>query len=396
MSDELQRWDSLADALATDEPLSPSEQDFVDRFDDPEAARERQLYQGLAQSGTPAPLLEQDRQRGEVTLAEFRRASAGRRRTRWLVAVGSAVVAAAAAFVLWTGLPAPTEAVQALPGATISSGTLMLDGVVLAEGDALPVDRWVVARGRACVEVRSGRGCISNASRVRVRGEDLELETGALEFSGSGTVIVGDEHIEASDGAFRVTAADGDATVEVTEGGVRLGDRDLRTGQHVDLTESGPPGPLTTPDSVVAPEPEPEQPPAAESRPAPNRSGQPAKRRSPGELLSAARQHIAQRERGKALAVYGTLQRQHPRSTEAHAANVSIGKLELQRGKARAALRAYSRYLGKGGPLAAEAHWGKVQSLHRLGRTDKRDQAIEALRAKFPKSVYLRRAEQLQ
>lgn len=115
-----------------------------------------------------------------------------------------------------------------------------------------------------------------------------------------------------------------------------------------------------------------------------------------GELLAAARAHVASGDERRALSAYAVLQRRHPSSAEALAANVSIGELQLRRGRAKAALLAFDRYLGRGGgPLSEEAHWGRIRSLDRLGRIPARDAAIETLRSKHPKSVYVSRAASL-
>lgn len=133
----------------------------------------------------------------------------------------------------------------------------------------------------------------------------------------------------------------------------------------------------------------PEDPPEVE-RAKPLRSAEPPP--TAGELLAKARKLVAAGSGGKALAVYEKLRRAHPSSSEAHVANVSIGEIQLQRGKASAALAAFDRYLsGGGGSLREEALWGRVRALHRLGRVEARDEAAERLKKTFPKSVYLSR-----
>lgn len=136
-----------------------------------------------------------------------------------------------------------------------------------------------------------------------------------------------------------------------------------------------------------------DEPPAEAAEVAPVRS--PRNHEPPpaaGELLARARELVLAGAETKALAVYERLRRAHPGSSEAHVANVSIGEIQLQRGKASAALAAFDRYLaGGGGSLREEALWGRVRALHRLGRVDARDEAAGRLRKTFPKSVYLSR-----
>lgn len=111
--------------------------------------------------------------------------------------------------------------------------------------------------------------------------------------------------------------------------------------------------------------------------------------------MSRARTLVGQGKLGRALAVYINLRRTYPKSTAAHAANVSIGQLQLQRGHAKAALRAFARYLNSGGPLAEEAHWGTIRALHHLGRVEDMTEAVERLRTSVPRSVYLKLASHL-
>ncbi|MCA9695441.1 MAG: hypothetical protein KC636_38035, partial [Myxococcales bacterium] len=62
----------------------------------------------------------------------------------------------------------------------------------------------------------------------------------------------------------------------------------------------------------------------------------------------------------------------------------------------RRAARAFERYLGRGGPLAEEAHWGRIQALDKLGDVDGRARALAAFTAAYPSSVYLARARALE
>lgn len=113
------------------------------------------------------------------------------------------------------------------------------------------------------------------------------------------------------------------------------------------------------------------------------------------ELLARARGKRAAGDARGAIAAYGALLRQYPRSTEATAARVPLGQLYLERGKARAALQHFRKYLRSNGPLAEEAHWGELSALHRLGRTDALRSALGRFEQRYPRSVYLGRAREL-
>lgn len=401
------RWESLADALALDEDLPEAELGFVQQFDDPWVDEERQVYQQLVAAGVPTEPHHADRARAEATLAAFRR-TATPPPSRWsgkstVVGLGAGLLAVAAAAVVWVSQPLP-DAVLA-EHSRVSSGVLMVDGVELGSGEALPVDRWVVARDRACVQLRRARGCVSPSTRLRIHehehddGQQLEVADGALEFTGDGEIATPLGIIEAHDGEL---------TVEVTEQGMRLQSRDggveLRDDDgSVEAVDAGAvitrgsmlaqrdaePGDDASIELVV--EDDDEQ--GGHSRRGSSRSR--AVESSASELLAAARRHVGAGDTSRALTTYASLRRQHPGSPEAHAANVSIGELELRRGRAKSALRAFSRYLSAGGALAEEAHWGKIRALHRLKRTRDRDAAIDALRRAHPSSVYLSRATSL-
>ncbi|MBX7079485.1 MAG: tetratricopeptide repeat protein, partial [Nannocystaceae bacterium] len=129
---------------------------------------------------------------------------------------------------------------------------------------------------------------------------------------------------------------------------------------------------------------------------APRPSPRAAASESAGELLVAAREQAGRGKLAAAAATYERLLDAYPRSSEAHAALVSLGRVQASRGRHAAALSAYSRYLdGGGGPLAEEAHFGRIGALDALGRGSDRDRAIEAFATAYPRSVYLGKARAL-
>jgi TolA-binding protein len=98
---------------------------------------------------------------------------------------------------------------------------------------------------------------------------------------------------------------------------------------------------------------------------------------------------------GRARRLYAALIEQHASSDEAGLARVSLGKLLLASGDARAAEREFRRYLGAGGgQLEEEALVGQAQSLGRLQRSDEERHAWQRLLAAHPSSVYAAQAQQ--
>jgi len=128
--------------------------------------------------------------------------------------------------------------------------------------------------------------------------------------------------------------------------------------------------------------------------PTPKRSQSPPP--SPDVLLARARRLRAAHDLAGAERAYRSLMSAHPKSPEAHAARVAAGQVQLKRGRSRAALASFRRYLERGGPLGQEARWGEIQALHALGKAGQRDAAIDALQRRHPKSVFLPMARELQ
>jgi hypothetical protein len=90
---------------------------------------------------------------------------------------------------------------------------------------------------------------------------------------------------------------------------------------------------------------------------------------SPRELLALART-LRRADRWRDAAnVYRRLLREHPRSSEAHTALVSLGDLSLDRlDQPAEAARAYLRYVREGGgSLAPEARWGVIRARRQQG-----------------------------
>ncbi|WP_437527457.1 tetratricopeptide repeat protein [Sorangium sp. So ce726] len=108
----------------------------------------------------------------------------------------------------------------------------------------------------------------------------------------------------------------------------------------------------------------------------------------PQALLLRAQAQLGQGKSAEANASYRALLAQYPASPEARAALVSLGQIALHQGKAAEALAYFDRYLAAGGPLAAEARVGRVQSLRRLGRAADERAAIADFLARHGESVH--------
>jgi TolA-binding protein len=412
-----ERWDELADAHAAGDVLSDEEHAFLREFDDDDAAEERQLYADLAALGQPVHDAG-DFARAEATLAEFEARETTARRRPWLVAAVAggmaSALAAAAAVALVFASPDAEVSQPTQQDAVITSGTMLVDQARLATGEVLPVDRWVVADARACIHAGEATTCVTARSQLRAHKSGIEVAHGTVEFRGSGELVTNFGQLHTDDATYEVQLSETRLLVTVTSGRVALTD----PAGHVVAWGPGETGELFTDRGALARAPDlvPELAPElvedgtediAEDddeivvddegdagttdarRPA-------APPPEAGELLAAARRHVAEGNEAKAIAAYGRLQRLHPRSAEARASVVSLGELQLKRGSTRAALRTFERYLsGGGGALAEEAHWGKIRALHRLHRRGDRDAAIDVLRKRFPGSVYLGRASSL-
>jgi TolA-binding protein len=115
---------------------------------------------------------------------------------------------------------------------------------------------------------------------------------------------------------------------------------------------------------------------------------------SAADAFHAANDARRNGELARARSLYTKLIAQHPSSDEAGLARVSLGRLLLSAGDARAAEREFRRYLmGGSGQLAEEALVGQAQSLGRLQRVDEEAQVWRRLLATHPSSLYAAEGE---
>lgn len=329
-------------------------------------------------------------------------------RLRWAVA-GLAV--AAAVVLAFVAVPRDLELLRGSEGTWIAQEGQRRLGV----GDALPLAVWLVAENNACSELDGSTLCAREGAVIRlsraqdreveveVRRGELELE-GALEVHTPAGVLRGES---ASTYAVRVSGESGTVEIEVEHGTIELvkrsGTRSLEPGDRVRLEAADDSdAEVVVLASEAEPEPavEPAEPPSAENdraRPSrPRTSPKPTVAPTPGELLQQARARLSKGDDDGAAKAYAALIEAHPGSAEAQSARVSLGQLRLAAGRAKAAASLFSRYLERGGPLAQEALWGKVQAAAALGRREALAAAVDELVRRFPGSVYRTRAEQLR
>ena len=124
---------------------------------------------------------------------------------------------------------------------------------------------------------------------------------------------------------------------------------------------------------------------------APHAKAAPASERPAAQTADLLREANRLRGQGRwveAAATYRKVIDLGPDSAEAYPADVALGNLELQEGRAQAALVRYEHALEAhpGGALAEEARWGKARALRAEGRTAEERAALAEVRARHPES----------
>lgn len=123
--------------------------------------------------------------------------------------------------------------------------------------------------------------------------------------------------------------------------------------------------------------------------------------RTADALLSHAQEQLRDGKTRAAMRTYKRLVERFPRSREAKAALVSMGRIALQHGQAKQALRHFDAYLAaSAGPLVEEARYGRIRALRKLGRSTQELRSIEAFLGDHDHSIYAprlkKRAEELR
>lgn len=418
------RWRRCNDRRLVGEPLSEAEEEFLATYmpRGPEYRAEDGLWRGLARLGEE-PLADAITADDEVTInwAVERHLASPRplevstpsRRRHWLtaaVAVGSVAAAVLLGIAIgkdWeqdasssgqapsvaqaeraAGIqPSTSAAVEPaspepeiiiLPDdeddgpVRLEEGTLVAsDGRRWSSGVDPTAQSWTAPEGRACLSRGDSTLCLDSGARVRLDAEgQAEIEEGrgrveaaSLETATSWVVVGGHRVQAAPDTVFSVEVeVSGRFELTVERGEVRIHDAAgvtrLAAGATLERESSAP-----------------------EAR----RSSRP----DATELLRQARALRARGDASGAARAYERLISAYPAAAAAKTALVSVGQLYLESGRPKPALRAFDRYLAKGGgPLTEEALYGRIRALGSLKRTRAQHAAIESFLERYPSSSY--------
>jgi len=410
------RWAALAEAETLGDALRPDELAFLRAHMpiDP-ALRAQQALRTALPGWGEAPLPDEDDETVLSTAVDaYLRGERepGRTRGVWLAGGLAAAAAVVLAVLAWPGLGLRSEAdgsgevargpVPVITGSAATAdepvppraaddgGLRSLSGTWVHE-DGTPLTgaptpgAMLTARTRACLgDAASGRLCGEPGTRVRA----VEAERPAVEWlEGSGELTTpgmpgtpGAVALELRVAGVRLSGADATVAVERTVDGrwsvhVREGSVELQTPEGTRSLVAG---------DRFGPDPERDLAVDAAAEPSGARAAVP----DAATLLQRARIARAEGAMADAASHYRRLLRSYPRSSLAGPAWVALGQVELSRGRTRAALEAFDRYLQRGGPLAEEAAYGRIEALRTLGRTDDERAATERFLAKYPGSSY--------
>jgi len=107
-------------------------------------------------------------------------------------------------------------------------------------------------------------------------------------------------------------------------------------------------------------------------------------------LLSAAGRARREGYNVRAITLLDSLQARFPNSAEARASDIGLGMLQLKAGSLSSARSHFERYLERspGGPLVADALWGRAQVLFAQGNDAQARASLTTLLTQFPDSAY--------
>lgn len=358
------------------------------------------VIDALAALGRPHAASERDHEIAASVLGSFR--AAQRRRARWRVGAALGLGAAAALVLSWAVVSRMGDHhLQVAEGEFLVQQERVASGAQVAEGE------WIEATATpACLRVAGRRVCGDTGARLRIVDDrTVELARGRLSVDAGLVVLTPIGEVRSTSEGLELTLDDAGETILLGGTAATL----VQNGASIPLAA----GAQANAAGIVAPlvaarEASPEVPEPTLVIEDDETSGEPATVRakpskpaapsteSAGEMLAAARELAGRGKLAAAATAYQRLIDAHPGSSEARAAWVSLGRVHAERGRHSAALAAFSRYIAGGtGPLGEEAHFGKIQALHALGRAADRDRAVDALATAHPRSVYLAKARAL-
>lgn len=366
-----------------------------------------------------------DRALAKLVVQRFR---AGERRRRHGIYAGAALGVAAATTLVWglrgaltpTALPARPEPATAFSPLLLASGQVVVPGqAAVALGEPIAAGVPAQLSAGACLRAGSSlRLCSERGAKLRLPSLgapwDIALEAGGVTAElapmasgftvrtphGTASVVgtVFSMSLDASGAFSSVSVARGSVRCHNTASGEEValaaGER-AALGKRLQVFRSERPSEaaVAEPGALVAEAQAPgagspaatgAQPPAARDvAPRPTSEGANAQ-----DLLQRAREQRAARRYVEAAQSYRQLLKAFPGSTEARAALVSLGQLELgQLDRPEAALRSFQAYMAHPGTLQQEAEAGAIQALGRLGRKADERRAIEGFLRRYPKSI---------
>ena len=394
------RWVAALRAKAIDE-ATPEQLALVQEYKpstDDGKAFEALLLQLEADENDEAPLGEEETliasaldSWAEDTAAPVPRTSA----RLWQAVAVSATLAAAVAAFWWgndTDSAAPAQPSFASVAVPVPSGSPVAeqasrqwdsaDAWQLASGafaledegpapTSVPVGVRLVAKDDFCTTAEGRSACFEGGSRF-VLGDKtgLELVEGAVTVGSPQAAVVSSFSVQVA-GAVVVSDTSATYTIETTSesASVRV-ERGSVTVERADGRESLIAAGETWKSAAV---------PATSSKSSQGTSSAKA-------LLERARGLRAQGNRTGAAAAYEKLVRAHPKSSLASASRVTLGRLYLELGQPKKALRSFERY--RGSALREDADYGRIEALKALKRTAAAREATRAFITRYPTSRY--------
>ncbi|EDM76338.1 hypothetical protein PPSIR1_18567 [Plesiocystis pacifica SIR-1] len=314
---------------------------------------------------------------------------------RWIAATG--LLAAAAAAVLWL-VPSNSDDTARQATATNQTDTnAPTQAMWVLEPQGAPAQGIVVSESvETCAKRSDARACLEPGSRASFQDDgNLELLAGRARVEAEAPIVVmlAGVRIQATTAAAVFVAnlrMDTETwTVSVESGTVTVSDSNgmkqvLEAGESAGSESAGVPAQVVDPDDAA--------PPVDAAAPSSDPSvakAKPKSSKSADELLDLARSQRTAKDFAAAAATYEELVRSYPSSAKARSAHVSVAQLYLgPLDNPSKAIRHFDRYLKRGGPLAEEAHYGKIRALRKQGQTAKAKTEAAAFLDDYPQSAY--------